>query len=103
MGDDLFQLPLGGRLQNFLPTASKQLKQAGFSRKQRAQALRNTVANTLIDKDLEGATDLNKVRPAAVETAAAKVGAPKGKAARPTQNPHLRIEEPIQQPPLPPA
>ena len=104
MSNDLDNFRVGGRLQHYLQsTASKQLKAAGFSRKQRSKALRDSIANTILDAELEGTEDLNKVRPAAVETAASKVGAPRGKGARPTQNPHVRIEEPIQQPPLSPA
>jgi hypothetical protein len=102
MGDDLTNFRIGGRLHQHLGAASKQLKSAGFSRKQRAKALRDSIANTILDTELEGTQDLNEVRPAAVETAASSVGAPRGKGVRPSRHPHLRIEEETQQQ-LPPA
>ena len=102
MSNDLSNFRIGGRLQNYLQgTASKQLKSAGISRKQRAKALRDSIANTILDAELEGTQDLNRVRPAAVETAASSVGAPRGKGARPSRHPHLIIEEDIQHQPPP--
>lgn len=103
MSDELHHFALGGRLQAFLPTASKQLKAAGYSRKQRAQALRDSVANTILDAEIEG-TNLTEVTPAAVETVGAKLGAPRGKGASKSSSiPKLVIREPIRPPPPPPV
>ena len=110
MGDELYQFQTGGRLQRFLPAASRQLKAAGYSRKQRALALRNSIANTILDAEIEGTTDLNKVAPATIETVGNVLGPPRGRGANTSSSssssraiPKLTLRESINTPPPPPV
>ena len=110
MGDELYQFQTGGRLQRFLPAASRQLKAAGYSRKQRALALRNSIANTILDAEIEGTTDLNKVAPATIETVGNVLGPPRGRGANISSSssssraiPKLTLRESINTPPPPPV